>query len=154
MALDFQLVLVVCDKDPSAEPPLRLPCSYDLGQPEHRPGRFPLWLRDCVSQFSSQVLLRQKPGMPSPNNSFHASVTELGITENEFRTKFAVLLPEPTNTEHLIRWKGFQKIVDETVWAFYFTEICKKSKSSVFIHYEKVSKRSSIKLFTIAASCQ
>ena len=60
--------------------------------------------------------------MPSPHNSFHASVTELGITENEFEQNKMmkvphgiveadlgpadpgpVLLPEPTNTEHLIR---------------------------------------------------
>jgi len=67
------------------------------------------------------VLLRQQPGTPSPNNSSYASVTELGITENELEHNKMmkvehgiveadlgpadpgpVLLPEPTNTDHMI----------------------------------------------------
>merc|ERR1719222_368921 len=67
------------------------------------------------------VLLRQHPGTPSPNNSSLSSVTELGIAENELEQHKMmkvdhgiveadlgpadpgpVLLPEPTNTEHMI----------------------------------------------------
>ena len=75
-------------------------------------------------RFLSQVLLLQQPGTPSANNSSFASVTELEIVENEhefelhrmMKAKHAivetdlgpadpgpVLLPEPTNTEHMIR---------------------------------------------------
>ena len=77
--------------------------------------------------FSSQVLLRQQPGTSSTTNntSSYASVTELGITESEHGLEEhhkmmkvehgiveadlgpadpgPVLLPEPTNTEHMIR---------------------------------------------------
>merc|ERR1719222_863548 len=67
------------------------------------------------------VLLRQQPGTPSPNNNSFSPVTELGITENELEQHKMmkvdhgiveadlgpadpgpVLLPEPTNTEHMI----------------------------------------------------
>merc|ERR550519_1742816 len=65
------------------------------------------------------VLLRQQPGTPSPNNNSFSPVTELGITENEQHKMMKVdhgiveadlgpadpgpvLLPEPTNTEHMI----------------------------------------------------
>ena len=87
--------------------------------------------------FRSQVLLRQQPGTPSTtNNSSYASVTELGITESEHELEHhkmmkvehgiveadlgpadpgPVLLPEPSNTEHLIRWKGFRHNVNMIV---------------------------------------
>jgi len=69
------------------------------------------------------VLLRQQPGTPTTNNSSYASVIELGITESEHELEHhkmmkvehgivdadlgpadpgPVLLPEPTNTEHMI----------------------------------------------------
>ena len=70
---------------------------------------------------------RQQPGTPSTDNSSYASVTELGITESEHELEHhkmmkvehgiveadlgpadpgPVLLPEPTNTEHMIRCTG------------------------------------------------
>ena len=117
----FQFVFIVCDEDPATNPPLRLPDHHDPGQPQRRPGRFPrLW--KAGFHISSQVLLRQQPGTPSPNNTSYASVTELGITENELEhhkmmkvdhgiveadlgpaDPGPVLLPEPTNTDHMIR---------------------------------------------------
>ena len=97
----------------------------DPCQPQGRTDRFhsSWFLRRVFQIFSSQVLLRQQPGTSSTTNntSSYASVTELGVTESEHGLEHhkmmiveadlgpadpgPVLLPEPTNTEHMIRWK-------------------------------------------------